>query len=171
MILKYYNMKNIVLMIFILAATASCRPEFEDISESAGRSAGLSGTWTLSSAAQVDEKAVSKGYPAFVQRIDLTERAGFNDYQIILNQNAEGIPTTFEERDTDSPAIIGFESGSWTLDDPDFPKEITFTNEAGESFTMVISTYLGLSEGELNLSFSRMVDGEPIVTYEYKFVK
>lgn len=164
-------MKNIILILFILATIVSCRPEFEDIEEPEGRSSGLSGTWTLSSAVQVDEKAVSKGYPEFVQRIDLTERAGFNDYQIILNQNAEGNPTTFEERDTDSPAIIGFESGSWSLDDPDYPKEITFTNEAGESFTMVIGTYLGLSEGELNLSFSRMVDDEPIVTYEYKFVK
>ncbi len=164
-------MKNIILIIFVLGLVFSCRPEFEDIGEPQGRSAGLSGTWNLVSVVQIDEKAVSKGYPDFVQRIDLTERAGFNTYQLVLNQNAAGNATTFEERDTDAPAIIGFDSGSWTLDDPEYPKVITFISENGQEFTMTVSTYLGLSEGELNLKFSRLADGEPIVTYQYKFVK
>ncbi|MBK6267278.1 DUF5004 domain-containing protein [Marivirga sp. S37H4] len=164
-------MKNIILIMFFLAAIASCRPEFEDIGEPVDRAAGLSGTWTLSSVIQVDEKAVSKGYPDFVQRIELTERAGFNDYQLVLNQSDSGNPSSFEERATDAPTILGISQGSWSLDDPDYPKEITFTNPEGGSFTLIVGTYLGLSEGELNLSFSRMVDEEPIVTYEYKFIK
>ena len=164
-------MKNIILTIFVLGLVFSCRPEFEDIGEPQGRSAGLSGTWNLLSVIQIDEKAVSKDYPDFVQRINLTERAGFNTYQLVLNQNSEGSPTTFEERDTDAPAIIGFESGSWELDDPEYPKEIIFTSDGGQQYSMTISTYLGLAEGELNLNFSRIVDGEPIVTYQYKFVK
>ena len=90
---------------------------------------------------------------------------------MVLNQNSDGRPTSFEEVNSDAPEIIGITSGTWTLDDPDYPQELTFTNEAGKSFTMKISTYLGLAEGELNLSFSRIVDDEPIVTYEYKFVK
>ena len=165
--------KSLIINISVLAilVLGACRPEFGELGEPFDRTSGLSGTWSLVSVTQIDEKAVNKGYPSFVQSISLKDRAGLNDYQLILNQDEEGNPTTFEENAANSPAIIGISSGQWSVDNPSVPETITFSGGASDNYQITIGTYLGLNEGGLSLRFTRVVDGDPIVSYEYTFEK
>ncbi|MTI22286.1 DUF5004 domain-containing protein [Fulvivirga sp. RKSG066] len=164
-------MKKISILILMLTAFMGCREEFDDIGEPFDRASGISGTWTLSSVIQNDEGAISKGFPLFVQSLDITNRAGFSDYTLVLNQNEDGSPTTFEEQNTNAPSIIGISSGSWKLDDPEVPETITFSGDSGEEFKLTIRSYIGLNEGQLSLKLTRFSNGKPVLSYVYNFEK
>lgn len=165
-------MKKIFIILLAAAAVVGgCREEFEDIGEPFDRAEGISGTWNLVSVVQNDENAISKNFPAFVQTVDITARAGFTDYTLVLNQNAEGSPTTFEELNTDAPQIIGFSSGTWTIDDPEVPSEIIFQGGSGQEFKVSIATYIGLNEGRLILKKTRFENEKPVLSYVYEFEK
>ncbi|MEP2772946.1 MAG: DUF5004 domain-containing protein [Fulvivirga sp.] len=164
-------MKRISILLLMITALLGCREEFDDIGEPFDKASGISGTWTLSSVTQNDEEAISKGFPLFVQSLDITARAGFTDYTLVLNQNEDGAPTTFEEQNTSAPSILGMSSGIWVLDDPDVPERITFISDNDEQFELIISTYIGLNEGQLSLKLTRFADEKPVVSYIYNFEK
>lgn len=164
-------MKKISLVLLMIIALVGCREEFDDIGEPFDRAEGLSGTWTLVSVVQNDENAISKNFPVFVQSLDITSRAGFNDYTLILNQDADGTPTTFEELNTDAPSIIGASSGNWSIDDPELPEQVVFTSGSGSTFDANIATYIGLNEGRLVLRKTRFEEGNAVLSYVYTFEK
>ncbi len=149
-----------------------CIEDPPDIGEPFDRVSNLSGTWNLTEVIQNDEDAIRKGFPTFVQSLEVTELFPFTDLSLTLNVNEEGNPSTFTVTPGNSPNIFGAESGSWSLDDPDAPSEITF--EGG--ITIQLDTYLGLTEGVLNLKLTRFEtrsDGSQVafLSYDYEFVK
>ncbi|QSE96239.1 DUF5004 domain-containing protein [Fulvivirga lutea] len=167
-------MKNIIknkwtymLAITLLVVTA-CSDDIEDLKlePAESKTALLSGTWALTSVIQTDEDAVRKGFPEFVLREDITSLFDFTD--LVLTLNADG---TYSVTAGNSPNIVGSTSGTYSLDNQEFPSQILF--EGGR--TIDIGTYEGLSEGVLTLKFvryQRNSEGEitnAFLSYEYKF--
>ncbi len=168
---KLNKYKSLALTLVITAiALQGCIDEAPDIGEPFDRVNSLSGTWQLISVVQNDEIAISRGFPAFVQSVDLTERIGFTDYELTLSINEEGNPTNYTENRGTSPAILAIPTGSWSVDEPSAPSTITFSGEGGIT-VLEIGTYVGLLEGLLTLKLTKTQDGNPVLSYEYNFQK
>ncbi len=156
-----------LLSLVLVGILASCSDDIEDLTlESPPEKASLiSGTLTLSSIVQNDENAVSKGFPSFVQSIDLASRFDFSDFALELNEDG-----SFTLSSGGAPNFIGVESGTWSLDDPEFPETVTL-NSGSNSIPLRVKTYNGLLEGEINLSFDREFDGKLVSSYQLTFEK
>lgn len=162
------NIKIIFPVLIFGMLLSGCIDDTPEIGTPFDRVSNLSGSWQLTSVIQNDEVAISKGFPEFVRSVDLTERGGFVDYQLVLELDADGNPSSFSELNNNSPSILGVSSGTWTVDDPDAPATIDF-NTGEQSRVLEIGTYLGLREGSLTLKLTKKQDGKPALSYEYKF--
>jgi hypothetical protein len=172
--MKNNNTINILFGALVLMI-ASCQPdEFPGIGERETVVPKLTGTWTLTKVVQRDNDAERKAFPVFAQTQDITEDFPFSDFKITLNADASGTPTTFAIDKGDSPNIIGdVSTGSWTVDDLDFPSKLVFTGGSGA--TIELGSFTGLSNGEMILKLIRTQPkaGKPeaVVTYQYSFTK
>ncbi len=170
---KLNKYKSLALSLVItMVALQGCIDEAPDIGEPFDRLSNLAGTWELQKLTLNDEDAVRKGFPAFVQSVDITNLYPFTDVSLTLNLDEEGNPSTFEVNTGGAPNYFGAESGSWSVDDLGAPAEINF---AGGN-TIELTTYLGLTEGALTVKFVRYEtrsngDRVSFLSYEYEFVK
>lgn len=171
-------MKNIKLYILGIAASAlmiSCHPdEFPGVGEREAIVPQLAGTWSLSQVIQRDNDAQRKGYPDFAQVQDVTDDFDFSDFRMTLNTGSAGEPSTFTIVPGDSPNVIGnVTTGTWSVDDPDYPSKIVFTG--GDGASIELGSFTNLSNGELNFKLIRYQPkaGKPeaVVTYQYSFTK
>ncbi|MEQ8924346.1 MAG: DUF5004 domain-containing protein [Fulvivirga sp.] len=167
---RIINNKWTYMLAVCLLIISACSDDIEDLKldPAESKTALLSGTWALSSVVQTDEDAVRKGFPEFVLREDLTNLFPFTDLVLVI-----GADGSYSVTQGNSPDVIGSSSGSYTLDDQEFPSQINF--QGGR--TLDIATYNGLLEGILTLKltrFQRNSEGEitnAFVSYEYKFEK
>ena len=161
---------KMVLVAFSVLLFQGCIEEPLSIGEPFDKLNNLSGTWSLVSVVQNDEIAISKGFPSFVQSVDLTNRVGFTNYQLTLEVDASGKPATFLEMAGDSPSILGITSGNWSLDDPSTPTIVSFIEDSNTK-VLEIGSYIGLSEGQLTLKVTKSQNSKPILSYVYQFQK
>lgn len=162
--------KITLLLALLLGALSGCIEEFGGVGEPFDRPTQMVGTWSVSKVMQVDDIAVEKGYPEFVQKVDITQKLPYQDYSIELK--ADG---NFEVTLGSAPDIIGMTKGTWGFDNPKYPSRIKFTSEDGNSTTTLdIQGLNGLTEAEvptINFQFSKYLkDGnsfKAFLTYGY----
>lgn len=165
-------MKKILAGIFICASVLACQPdEFPNNKPLDKVVPKLWGTWQLTSVIQQDNDAVNKGFPTFAQSQDVTNDFPFTDFQLVLNADEEGNPTTYTITLGDSPNIIGGPTnGTWTVDDVDFPSQIEFGTAM-----IQLGSFAELDNGEMQLSLVRLQpkgdELQAVVTYQYIFTK
>jgi hypothetical protein len=171
--MKIYRLLTYSISILLIAL--SCQPdEFPAIGERQSVVPKLSGTWTLSRVIQRDNDAERKGFPTFAQTQDITDDFRFSDFKITLATNVSGEPGTFTIVTGESPNIIGnVTTGTWAVDNQDFPSKITFTG--GEGATIELGSFTGLDNGEMVFKLIRYQPKagslEQVVTYQYTFKK
>ncbi|MCH5715266.1 DUF5004 domain-containing protein [Niabella hibiscisoli] len=130
-------MKNFLILSIALITVLvfSCRPDTSGIvGEERSILSSLSGTWKLTKVTQTDEDAKRKGFP--YQTMDLTTLFPYSDFQLTLNA-ANGAPADFITTPGSSPKIINLTTGSWKVDDPAFPKDITFTSGSTDEIVIL----------------------------------
>jgi hypothetical protein len=163
------------LFLILIVVAISCRPEeFPGVGERAEVVPLLEGTWTVESVIQFDNDAQRKGYPLFAQTQDLTEEFPYDEFSLTLDVDADGEPTTFAISLGDSPNIIGdVATGTWSVDDVNFPSEIVFTD--GSEALIKLGSLAQLSSGKLVFKVVRnqLKSGTlvPVVTYNYVLSK
>ena len=162
---------NIALLVFGSLLATGCIEEYGGVGEPVDKVNELAGTWKLASVIQVDEDAVRKGFPAFVQTMDITEIFDYTDYTMNLEVSG-GAPSSFTIDRGNSPAIIGITSGPWTLDNLQAPTQIIFADSEALEF----ESYLELREGVLSLRFTRYQtnskgEKSAFLSYRYRFIK
>ena len=164
------NSKYVILALSLMLA--GCIEESPSVGKPFDRVGGLAGTWQLTKIIQNDEDAIRKGFPTTVQSLDVTALMSFTSYSLTLNVDEEGNPSTYVVNDGGAPNFVGSTGGSWELDDPLKPSNISFEN--GEVFD--IETYLALTEGILSLKFTRYEtnskgEKKAFLSYQYQFTK
>jgi hypothetical protein len=161
-------------LIVILILTSACRPdEFPGIGQRDAKVPLLAGTWTIESVTQFDNDAQRKGFPFFAQSQGITSDFAYDEFSLTLNL-VDGEPSTFSIVTGASPNIIGdVLTGTWTVDDLNFPGIITFTDES--EATLQLGSLSNLAEGTLSVKVIRnqLKSGKyvPVVTYNYVLSK
>jgi len=169
-------LKTGLIIVAVAMLFTACTPEaHKEIGEARNIVASLEGTWKLSKATQVDEDAAFKGFPTYVTTMDITTIYPYTDFVLKFNLT-NGVPSTFTTIPGGSPAIIKLTSGSWTVDDPAFPKVITLTSGSTTEKTTLGGYTVG-PNSTLKLKVSKYLFPTPVagpkllITYIYEFVK
>ena len=119
-------MKNILLLLFLSLMVFSCQQdEIPPIGEKTDYIPMLSGTWNMVKFEQIDADAESKSFPEFATVKDLTNVfAGhpYTDFSITFNEDG-----TFSSN-PGSSYIQMLGSGTWEVNDPDYPSAIILTS-------------------------------------------
>lgn len=161
-------LKTGVLFLAVAMLFTACKPDaYKEIGAPRDIVASLQGTWKLTKATQVDEDAARKGFP--FKELDITTLYPYTDF--VLKFTA-GSPATFTTTPGSSPKIIKLASGTWTLDDPNYPKNITLTSGATTEVTTLGGYPVGPSD-KLKLKVERKDagTGKVLITYSYEFAK
>ncbi len=169
------NFFFIVLWVALVAFATSCKPEKVNPLESPfDKVKGMSGTWVVTTATQIDEVQVTKNFP--FQRLDLTSRLPYTNYKITFTVDENGNPSTYSvNRGTapnQAPSIIPADAGTWSVDSKEFPSKVTFRGTGSSApFTLNFGSVNTIIAGKLDLKLTRSQAGKAFVSYQYLFNK
>ena len=167
--MKYFN-KTVITLLITTIILSACKPDsFKDLGIERDFLESLNGTWKLTKATQVDEDDSKKGFP--YQQLDITNLFPYTNFVFTLNVSG-GAPTTFTAVPGTSPKIIKLPSGSWTVDDLKYPKNIYLKNGAATD-TISLGGYPTGTSTTLKLSKEKKdaVTGKLLISYSYEFAK
>lgn len=102
----------IVLCLF----TTSCKKiSYSEIGESISVEKNLIGNWKLDSIIQFDQTAVDKGFPAFVQRLNITSIYAYNTVSVKFTDAGTGIAGTYAFVNPGNAPLFVAPSGNYSL--------------------------------------------------------
>ena len=134
----------------------------------------VNGNWQLSSIRQIDETA--KASNMSVTEMPLTEQFNFGSFATALNADVNNNPSTYAVSG-EAPELFP-NKGYWDLD-LEFPSAggtssiiYLYSDAAKAQLTerLVITTPPG-TDGVMELRLTRMSNGVPFVSYQYKLLK
>lgn len=163
-------MKKIFFILLVSLLVFSCQPDvIPAIGEKTDYKPMLSGTWNLVKFEQIDAEAESKSFPTFATRMDLTSVfAGhpYTDFSITFNQ--DGTFTTSKG----SSYIQMMNSGTWALNDADYPSEILLTGN-GETEKIALGNLADVIVGKMQFKEERKQaeTGKVKIKYVYSLIK
>lgn len=163
-------MKKIFFILLVSMLVFSCQPdEIPALGEKTDYKPMLAGTWNLVKFEQVDAEAESKNFPDFATRMNLTSVfAGhpYTDFSITFNQ--DGTFTTSKG----TSYVQMMNSGTWALDDPDFPSAIVLTNN-GETQNIALGSLADVIIGKMQFKEERKQaeTGKVKIKYVYSLTK
>ena len=158
------------MMLTVSLLFTACQPdELKEIGASRNILSSLEGTWKLIKATQVDEDASRKGFP--YKELDITSYFPYTNFQLKLNL-ANGAPATFTTTPGASPKIIKLATGNWTVDNAEYPKDITLTSGATTE-KVTLGGYPVGANNTLKLKVERKdaTTGKLLISYSYEFAK
>lgn len=164
-------MKKYIFHYFILAgliglSVFSCRPdEFYPLGDPVNRAAQIPGTYRLNTIIQTDLDAQAKGFPAFAVEQDVSKAYPFSSLTLTLEPGGN-----FTVDSGNAPNIIGLDSGTWALDNSDFPSQIIFSS-GGESSVLGLRYLFQLDFGNLTLEKINSSGGKELTAYLFYFEK
>lgn len=148
----------------------ACSPsELKEIGAPRNVLESLAGTWKLTKATQVDEDASKKGFP--FKEMDITSLFPYTSFVLKLDLN-NGAPGTFTTTPGPSPKIIKLGSGNWTVDNSEYPKDITLTSGSATEKITLGSYPVGASSAlKLKVERKDASTGKLLISYSYEFAK
>ena len=165
---KIFKTGTLIAMSAILFT--ACRPEaHKELGPPRDVLSSIQGTWKLTKATQVDEDALRKGFP--YKELDITNLFPYTNFVLTLNLN-NGAPGTFATTPGSSPKIIKLTSGNWSVDNAEYPKEITLTS-GSVTEKVTLGGYPVGSSNALKLKAERRDagTGKLLISYSYEFAK
>ena len=163
-------MKNIFAVLLISLLAFSCQPdEIPAIGDKTDYKPMLAGTWNLVKFEQIDADAESKSFPDFAARKDLTTIFTGHPYtSFSITFNADG--TFSANKGTSYVQMMA--SGTWALDDTDYPSAIILTS-SGKTQKIALGSLADVVVGKMQFKEERkQVDsGKVKIKYVYSLTK
>ncbi|MBK6633769.1 MAG: DUF5004 domain-containing protein [Chitinophagaceae bacterium] len=167
--MKCINKIAVVVMLATIVF-AACRPaSFEDMGVQRNFLQSVNGTWKLTKSTQVDEDATKNGFP--YQQLYITNLFPYTSFVLTLNVSSNA-PTTFLAVPGTSPKIVKLNSGNWTVDNLNYPKNIYLSNGASTD-TITLGGYPVGASNTLKLIKEKRdaTTGKLLISYSYEFAK
>jgi hypothetical protein len=102
----------IVLCLF----TTSCKKtSYSDIGESISVEKNLIGNWKLDSIIQVDQTAADKGFPTFVQRLNITSLFSYNTVSVKFTDAGTGLAGSYSFVNPGNAPLFVAPTGSYSF--------------------------------------------------------
>ena len=113
-------MKKIIyislITIFVISIVASsCKKiSYNDVGETISLEKNLIGSWKLDSVIQIDKVALDKGFPAFVQRLNITPLFAYSTLGVTFTDAGTGKAGTYSFTNPGNAPIFVETAGSWS---------------------------------------------------------
>ncbi|RYY68816.1 MAG: DUF5004 domain-containing protein [Chitinophagaceae bacterium] len=148
----------------------SCKPDsLKELGADRDILNSLTGSWKLTKAVQVDEDAARKGFP--YKEKDITAIFPYTDFKVTFNTQA-GAPTTFTVDPGASPKVIKLTSGTWSVDNLNFPKMVYLANGSATDTVSLGSYPVGAyNTFKLRKEKKDATTGKLLLSYNYEFTK
>lgn len=163
-------MKNILKVLLIAVMLFSCQPdEIPPIGDKTDYKPMLAGTWSLVKFEQIDADAQSKDFPVFATVKDLTSvfpGKPYTDFSITFKTDG----TFTSNKGNSYVQMLG--SGTWALNDAEFPSAIVLTN-GSVSQTVLLGSLADVIVGKLEFKEERKQaeTGKVKIKYIYSLIK
>jgi hypothetical protein len=163
---------KMLLLCMVLVAACQKDDNFPELSNPIPlKPALLSGTWTTSKVVQFDKEAVDNGFPADVQKKDLTTAFPFADFKIKFDLDATGKPGVFTVTPGNAPNFLTINTGNWTLDDYVFATNISLADPGNVNASAFRIKRLESNKISLQIVRNDFTDNTEYSYYEYEFTK
>ena len=160
---KYFPAYMFFLLLF------ACQPEaLKPVGDRNDYLVQMPGTYKLTRVVESDVKAVKNNWP--FKTLDITNKLPFREFELTMNAITSGGTGNFTSKPGNSPAVIKFTSGNWSVDNADAPKQVFFVSN-NDTVRMEIGNYTNLRNNQLTLRRVRTLDGKPVIQYDYEFTK
>lgn len=164
--MKKYTFQYFIIAGLIGLSVFSCRPdEFYPLGDPVNRADQIPGTYNLNTVTQTDLDAQAKGFPSFAVEQDISKAYPFSSLILTLEPGGN-----FAVASGNAPNIIGFDSGTWALDNTDFPSRIIFSS-GSESRSLGLRFLYRLDNGNLTLERVNSSGGKELTAYLFYFEK
>lgn len=158
----------------LLAGLAGCEIEYpseeENLDGLYSKSAVIQGTWTVSAVTQIDDDAISRGFP--FQTLDLDSI--YPAYtSVTLTFNSDGTYTADLGTLPAELNFLGDATGTWSLDNDVFATRVTLEGATRTSTLNIVQAFNGPDDSEVALRFVRIPTSatRALVSYEYDFTR
>ena len=142
-------------LIVLTLFTVSCKKiSYSDVGESISLQKNLAGNWKLDSIIQFDQTAVDKGFPAFVQRLNITSLFPYSTVTVKFTDAGTGSAGTYAFTNPGNAPLFVATSGNYSFFDNGGSERLKFvgTNRAD---TIDFSKAYRVSDNKLALRYNR----------------
>ena len=153
-------MKKIIIaiffsLIFSSVLIISCKKvDYAPIGESITLEKNLIGNFKLDSVIQVDQNAVDKGFPAYVQKLNITSLFPYNTLSVVFTDGGTGNTGTYAFTNPGNAPIFVAPSGNWTIIENGGPVRVKLSNGT-RSDTLDFAKAFSSAEKKLALRYNR----------------
>lgn len=163
-----------ILLVFAAVVISSCKKiEYAAIGESVSLEKNLIGNWKLDSIVMVDQNAVDKGFPAFVQKQNITGLFSYNTVTAAFTDGGTGNAGTYIFTNTGSAPLFFAGSGNWAFIDNGGPLRIKLSSGT-RADTLDFARAHRMSDNKLDLRYNRAFytgTKKVFVYYNFNFSK
>ncbi len=164
---NYINMKNLVLLLFVVVALASCKKEYEDIGVPSSKFEGAVADWGMTSFRVVDKATIVE------ETMDFRDFFASNIIKPNIRFYTEGTDTLYSCDTTGLPINV-FESvsGKWRFDDMNFPTKIILSPDGSSNLIeFKLLAPIRVVDQKLILRKSIYCGDKEIATYDLEFIR
>lgn len=151
---KLITISLVVIIALSLFATSCKKIDYAPIGENISLEQNLLGKWKLDSVIQFDKIAVDKGFPGFVQRLNITPLFAYNTLGVEFKDGGTGKAGTYVFTNPGNAPTFAAPSGNWSLFEDRGAFRLTLAdNKRADSLDFAKA--FRVSENKLALRFNR----------------
>lgn len=146
---------GLVAIIVLTLFTVSCKKiSYSDIGENISLQENLVGNWKLDSIIQVDQTAVDKAFPAFVQRLNITSLFPYSTVAVNFTPGSSKAAGAYQFTNPGNAPLFVATTGNYTFFENGGPERLKLVG-SGRTDSLDFSKAYRVSDKRLALQYNR----------------
>ncbi|MBC7886543.1 MAG: DUF5004 domain-containing protein [Ferruginibacter sp.] len=153
--MKKLIVTSFLILVFATIFISSCKKiEYVAIGESISLQKNLIGNWKLDSIVQVDQNAVDKAFPAFVQKLNITGFFPYNTVSVAFTDGGGGTTGNYTFANPGNAPLFFAGSGNWAFIENGGPLRIRLSS-GSRADTIDFAKAHRITDNKLDLRYRR----------------